>query len=124
MDGPDPSQSSSDKGHDLDGAKRSFDSVQRTPTLRAQITVRRRKRGTRHVAEDLLFVVTFSQSDAGNLPVLECLLGVHSSIISLIEKLKNFFDDKQRRLCFFSASVDQMVSPMFSGGQDLHNTSS
>ena len=84
------------------------------------ITVRRRKRALRHVATDLLFVVTFSQSDAGELPVLNCLIGVYEAILTLIRKLKNYFNDQKRRLCFFSTNLKSMKSPTFSGGQDLY----
>ena len=106
---------------DLDLAKRTFDSETSTPTVKANIIVRRRRRPTRHVAQDLLFSVTFSQSQAGNIPVLTCLLGVYEIILNLVHKLKTYFDDKRQRLCFFSASVDKMVSPIHSGGRDLHN---
>ena len=95
-----PSKIDIDK-ENLDLAKRTFDSDTSTPTLRAKITVRHRKRPTRHVAQDLLFSVTFSQSDAGNIPVLTCLLGVHQVILSLVQRLKTYFDDKKQRLCFF-----------------------
>ena len=83
-----------DKGKNLELAQRTFDSVSRTPTLRARIKVRRRKRATRHVAEDLLFSITFSQSDAGNIPVVTCLVGVHGIIVSKVKKLKTYFDDR------------------------------
>ena len=106
---------------DLDLAKRTFEASTSTPTLKASITVRRRRRAVRHVAQDLLFSITFDQSDAGNVPVLTCLIGVHQILVSLVEKLKTYFDDKQRRLVFFSVTVVEMTSPIHSGGQDLHN---
>ena len=105
---------------DLDSAKTAFESVSSTPTLKATITVRRRKRETRHVAQDLLFSIIFSQSDSGNIPVLTTLIGVHGIVLTLVQKLKTYFDDQQRRLVFFSANVDQMTSAIHSGGSDLH----
>ena len=88
--------------------------------------VRRRRRGLRHVAEDLLFTLTFSESDMGALPIVNVLMGVHQSVLVLVRKLKAYFNDKQRRLCFFSADMadmNQMTSPIFSGGRDLWNES-
>ena len=89
----------------LDLAKRVFESVKKTPTLKANITVRRRRRLTRHVAQDLLFCINFSPSDAGSIPVLTCLIGVHEIILTLVQKLKNYFDDQQSRLCFLAAQL-------------------
>ena len=116
----DPNTIKSDKEHDLEAAKRNFETTQSTPILKVNIAVRRRRRALRHVATDLLFVVTFSESDAGELPVLNCLIGVYETILTLIRKLKNYFNDQKRRLCFFSANLKSMTSPTFSGGQDLY----
>ena len=115
----DPSTSQSDKEHDLEAARKSFESTLSTPTLKVNITVRCRRRALRHVATDLLFIVTFSESDAGELPVLSCLIRVYESILTLIRKLKRYFDDQKRRLCFFCANLKSMTSPVFSGGRDL-----
>ena len=117
----DPATSNSNKEHDLGAARKKFESTQTTPTLQVNIIVRRRRRALRHAATDLLFVVSFSESDAGELPVLNCLIVVYESILALIRKLKNYFNDKKRRLCFFSASLNSMTSTVFSGGQNLHN---
>lgn len=64
---------SKDKGADLPAAKEAFESKYSTPTLKIKIEVRRRKRGVKHVAEDLLFVVSFFTSNAGPLPLIDCL---------------------------------------------------
>ena len=99
----DPNTTKSDKEHDLEAARRNFETTQSTPNLKVNIAVRRRRRALRHVATDLLFVVTFSESDAGELPVLSCLIGVYETILTLIRKLKSYFNDQKRRLCYFSA---------------------
>ena len=46
---------------------------------------------------------------------------VYSSILELVRKLKVYFDDKMKRYCFFSCSVDGMTSSIYTGAQDLHN---
>ena len=120
---PSTSQSPNDKEGDLARAQRTFEGQTQTAELTSSITVRRRRRGLRFVAQDLLFVIKFEESDAGELPILNVLMGIHSTILTLIRKLKNYFNDKKRRLCFFSATMDEMTSPMFSGGRDLWNES-
>ena len=107
MDRPSTSR---DKETNLPAAQAAFESSYSTPALKIRIEVRRRKRGVKHVANDLLFVVHFSASDGGNLPVLNCLIGVHQAILILIRKLKRYFNDGQRRLAFFSANLDTVDS--------------
>ena len=88
---------------DLAAAQDHFETTYSTQTLKIDIEVRRRKRGVRHVANDILFVVSFSSSESGNLPLLNVLIGVHQSILTLIRKLKRYFkEDGKRRLVFFS----------------------
>ena len=41
-------------------------------------------------------------------------------MITLISKLKDYYNDRQRQLAFFSAHVDKMTSPIFLGGVSLH----
>ena len=91
-------QSNSDKENNLERAQKAFEGENKTKELISSITVRRRRRGLRHVAQDLLFVISFRESDAGSQPILNVLLGVHESILVLIRKLKGYFNDKQRRL--------------------------
>ena len=55
---------SKDKGADLPAAKEAFESNYSTPLLKIKIEVRRRKRGVKHVAEDVLFVVSFLYTDS------------------------------------------------------------
>ena len=116
---PQPSTSSA-KETDLSLAQGVFEGTITKPTIEAEIVVRRRKRGKAFVATDLVFDIQFRQSTAGNLPVLSCLVSVHQVMLTLIAKLKEFFDDKKRRLAFFSAHVDQMTSSIYSGGVSLH----
>ena len=90
--------------------------------MEAVVTVRRRRRAKAFQCEDLLFVVEFKQSaTAGNLRLLSVLMTVYSSILELVRKLKVYFDDKKKRYCFFSCSVDGMTSSIYTGAQDLHN---
>ena len=91
---------STDKETILGAAKQAFESSYSTPTLNIKIEVQRRKRGVKHVAKDILFVVSFSSPDGANQPLLNFLVGVYESILTLIRKLKRYFDDSQRRLVF------------------------
>ena len=131
MDGPSTSKNTSntnsnDKELDLSRDEKEFQGHTKRPDILTTVRVRRRRRGLRHVAEDLLFTLTFSESDMGALPIVNVLMGVHQSVLVLVQKLKAYFNDKQRRLCFFSADMadmNQMTSPIFSGGRDLWNES-
>ena len=78
---------SSSKEADLAAAKEAFESNYSTALLNIKIEVRRRKRGVKYVAEDLLFVVSFAASKDGNLPLIDCLVGVYESILTLIQLL-------------------------------------
>ena len=118
-DQPSTSRGIPEKGIDLEKAQDAFERENRTEQFVSKIVVRRRKRGLRHVAEDLLFVVSFEEAEMGPQPILNVLMGVHGSILALIKKLKRYFNEKQRRLCFFSAMVEEMTSPLFSGHRDL-----
>ena len=90
------------------------------PTLEATIKVRRRKRGKAFVAEDLLIEIRFGKKSASqNLPLMACLISVYEVLMTLVRKLRNYFDNGKRRLCFFSAQAPAMTSPIFSGGQSL-----
>ena len=115
----DSNQSNSDKENNLERAQKTFEGENKTKELVTSITVRRRRRGLRHVAQDLLFVISFRESDAGSQPILNVLLGVHESILVLIRKLKRYFNDKKRRLCFFSADLEDLTSPIYGGGRNL-----
>ena len=102
MDGPSTS-GLSNKELDLEKAQKAFEGESKTQELATTITVRRQKRGLRHVAEDFVFVVSFSESDAGSQPVLNVLLGVHESIMLLIKKTEDlFFRQAEKALFFFS----------------------
>ena len=72
---PEPEPGTS-KESDLEGAKRAVETTVTAQNVEADITVRRRRRGTRFTAHDLLFVIQFRQSDLGNLPVLNVLISV------------------------------------------------
>ena len=129
MDGPSTSRNTSntnsnDKELDLSRDEKEFQGHTKRPDILTTVRVRRRRRGLRHVAEDLLFTLTFSESDMGALPIVNVLMGVHQSVLVLVRKLKAYFNDKQRRLYFFSADmadINQMTLPIFSGGRDLWN---
>ena len=119
---PEPEPGTS-KELDLDAAKAEVESTITTQTVEADITVRRRRRGTRFTAQDLLFVIQFRESDLGPLPVIAVLVSVYHAVITLIRRLRHYFSDEQRRLAFFSASVDSMVSKLYSGARDLFRES-
>ena len=116
---PRPSTSSA-KETDLTLAQGDFEETINQPTISAEIIVRRRKRGRAFVATDIVFEIQFRQSTAGNLPLLSVLISVHKVMITLISKLKDYYNDRQRQLAFFSAHVDKMTSPIFLGGVSLH----
>ena len=84
-----------DKENDLERARQTFEDQTKTQELVTSITVRRRRRGLRHVAQDLLFIITFSESDGGAIPILNVLVTIYQSIIELIRKLKKYFNDKK-----------------------------
>ena len=119
MDGPSTSTSNSEKENNLELAQNKFQKTTKTQQLTTTVKVRRRNRGLRHVAQDLLFTIEFGESSAGNLPLLDVLLGIYQSLLVLIRQLKIFFNDKKRRLVFFSADMNIMTSPIFSGARNL-----
>ena len=119
MDGPSTSTSNSEKENNLELAQNKFQKTTKTQQLTTTVTVRRRNRGLRHVAQDLLFTIEFGESSAVNLPLLDVLLGIYQSLLVLIRQLKIFFNDKKRRLVFFSADMNIMTSPIFSGARNL-----
>ena len=79
-DQPSTSRGIPEKGIDLEKAQDAFERENRTEQFVSKIVVRRRKRGLRHVAEDLLFVVSFEEAEMGPQPILNVLMGVHGSI--------------------------------------------
>ena len=79
---PEPEPGTS-KELDLQGAKEAVETTVTTQHLEADITVRRRRRGTRFTAQDLLFVIHFRHSDLGSLPVLNVLISVYHSVLTL-----------------------------------------
>ena len=81
------------------------------------------KRKSPFHTEDLVFTLNFrpgSEDDADRLPIMNSLIYVDSAVKHLVESLKNYFDDSQKRLCFFSAHIDGMVSDVFSGSRNIH----
>ena len=121
MTNPTPSTSSGvSKETNLDLAKEVFEKKIPSPRIDAEIVVRRRKRGKAFVAEDILFEIQFRQSSSGNLPLLSVVVSVYHVLKEIVEKLKGFYDDKKRRLAFFSSHVDQMTSSIYSGGRSIH----
>ena len=55
---------------------------------------------------------------------MSSLVFVNEAVISLVDKLKNYFDDSKRRFCFFSAHIESMTSDLFSGARNIHEESS
>ena len=106
---------------DLEKAKNTFEGVVPYETLEVNIKVRRRMMGTAFCAQDIVFVLEFKQTgQAGNLPLLACMLTIHQALLELVRRLKTEFDNGMKRLCFFSCSVDQMTSSIYSGIQNLY----
>ena len=115
------STSSGNKENNLEEAKEAVEGSLSYPVLEANISVRRRRRATKFLAEDLLFVVEFQQSEqGGNLPLLSVLVTVYKAVLELIKRLKTYFDDKKKRYSFFSCSVDGMTSSVYTGALELH----
>ena len=109
---------------DLQSAKDTFEGVLTNETLEIDIKVRRRMMGTSFCAEDIVFVLEFKQTgQVGNLPLMACMLTIHQALLELVRRLKSEFDSGMKRFCFFSCSVDQMVSSIYSGMQDLYGES-
>ena len=113
-----PSTSSGlNKETNLEFAKDVFEETVVKPTLEATIKVRRRKRATAFAAEDLLIEITFGEKPTGkNLPLMASLISIYEVLMTLVRKLRHYFDDQKRRLCFFSATTPALVTPIFSGG--------
>ena len=80
----------SDKETNLAQAREAFESSISYPVLEANITFRRRKRGTKFLAEDLLFVIEFKESaQGGRLPIMSCLITMYKVVLSLVTKLRD-----------------------------------
>ena len=106
---------------DLEAAKEHFVQTIDFPNISVKIGVRRlrsEKRKSRFQTEDLVFTLNFypeSQEDAEKILLMGSLIHVNEAVISLVDKLKNYFDDSKRRFCFFSAHIDGMSSDLYSG---------
>ena len=115
---------------DLEAAKENFVQTIDFPNISVNIGVRRlrfKKRKSRFQTEDLVFTLNFypeSQEDAEKILLMACLIYVNEAVISLVDKLKNYFDDSKRRFCFFSAHIDGMTSDLYSGARNIHEESS
>ena len=93
------STSSGNKENNLEEAKEAVEGSLSYPVLEANISVRRRRRATKFLAEDLLFVVEFQQSEqGGKLPLLSVLVTVYKAVLELIKRLKTYFDDKKKEI--------------------------
>ena len=60
-----------------------------------------------------MFSINFhpgSEKDGEDLLIMNSLVYVDSAVKSLVESLKIYFDDSQKRLCFFSAHKDGLIS--------------
>ena len=81
---------SQEKGRDLEGAKKAFETtISHDDTLNTVISVRRRLRAKTFECEDLLFVVEFKQStQGGSLPLMDCLVAVYRSVLDQVNKTK------------------------------------
>ena len=117
MEPAEPSTSSAlNKETNLEFTMDVFEETVVKPTLEATIKVRRRKRATVFAAEDLLIEITFGEKPTGkNLPLMACLISIYEVLMTLVRKLRYYFDDQKRRLCFFSATTPALVTPIFSG---------
>ena len=105
---------------DLQSAKDTFEGVLAYDTLEVNIKVRRRMMASSFCAEDIVCVLEFKQTgEMGNLPLMACMLTIHQALLELVRRLKTEFDNGMKRLCFFSCSVDQMTSSIYSGMRDL-----
>ena len=102
-----------------------FESSTRTPLIEATIEVRRRRRAKKFLAEDILFVVSFAPGEQGALSLLNVLTSIYEVVLTLLRRLRSHFkaDEKTKRIVFFSANTRDMVSSLFTGGQDLHGQS-
>ena len=113
----------SDK-EDLQNAQNYFTKSLDYPTISCDISVRRlRFKKRRFHTEDLVFSINFhprNEKDGEDLLIMNSLVYVDSAVKSLVESLKIYFDDSQKRLCFFSAHIDGMVSDVFSGSRNIH----
>ena len=108
----------------MDDARKVFEGSLAYPTLEANFEVRRRKRASNFCVEDLVFVVEFKRGgQGGNLPLLSVMRTVDKVLIQVIQKLKDYFDETQKRYCFFSCSVDSMTSSIYSGMRNLYDES-
>ena len=129
MDDPRPSTSKDDDSEyedaegQLESAKATFEKSIWKSQVNAEINVRRRTRGCNFIAEDILYEVNFSRSDEGNLKLITALISIYHVIIELVRSLKRFYSNKKRRLCFFSCTVPEMVSGIYTGGQNLYTQS-
>ena len=115
---------------DLEAAKEHFVQTVDFPNISCKIGVRRlnfKKRKSPFLTEDLVFTLNFhpeSQNAAEKILIMSSLVFVNEAVISLVDKLKNYFDDSKRRFCFFSAHIESMTSDLFSGARNIHEESS
>ena len=115
---------------DLEAAKEHFVQTVDFPNISCKIGVRRlnfKKRKSPFLTEDLVFTLNFhpeSQNDAEKILIMSSLVFVNEAVISLVDKLKNYFDDSKRRFCFFFAHIELMTSDLFSGARNIHEESS
>ena len=112
---------------DLQNAQKYFTNSLDYPGISCDISVRRlrfNKKKSPFQTEDLVFTLNFhpgNEKDAEKAPIMNSLIYVDSAVKHLVESLKNYFDNSKKRLCFFSAHIDGMVSDVFSGARNIHD---
>ena len=110
---------------ELAAAKEHFDTTLTYPTISVDIDVRRLrfKCKTAFHTEDLVFTMNFHHREGtgGGGLLMGSLISVYQSVKTLVTRLHHWFDDLLRRYIFFSASMDGLVSDIFSGARDIQN---
>ena len=71
----------------------------------------------------LVFTMNFyhREGTGGGGILMGSLISVYQSVKTLVTRLHRWFDDSLRHYVFFSASMDSLVSDIFSGARDIQN---
>ena len=106
---------------DLQSVKNTFEEVLDYETLEVEIEVHCRMMGTSFCAEYIVFILKFKKAaHMENLLLIDCMVIIHHALLDMIRRLKTEFDNGMKRFCFFSCSVDQMTSNIYSGMRNLY----
>ena len=106
----------------LEEARSFFNQTLIIGQLKARIEVTRRRKNDRFTSDDLLFHINFASDGAsrGKIVLMDILLSVNTICSALIERLREFYNTREKRLIFPAFETSNTTSLICIGVVDLH----